>query len=46
MAQVLAQSGGRGANLAGHSAVPRGTNTTPMNANRAIRIAAQGTQGL
>ena len=32
--------------LAGHSAVPRGTNTTPMNANRAIRIAAQRTQGL
>ena len=31
--------------LAGHSAVPRGTNTTPMNANRAIRIAAQRTQG-
>ena len=27
--------------LAGHSAVQRGTNTTPMNANRAIRIAAQ-----
>ena len=24
-----------------HSAVPRGMNTTPMNANRAIRIAAQ-----
>ena len=32
--------------LAGLSAVPRGTNTTPMNANRAIRIAAQRTQGL
>ena len=32
--------------LAGHSAIPRGTNTTPMNANRAIRIAAQRTQGL
>ena len=32
--------------LAGHSAGPRGTNTTPMNANRAIRIAAQRTQGL
>ena len=32
--------------LAGHSAVPRGTNTTRMNANRAIRIAAQRTQGL
>ena len=28
---------------AGHSAVLRGTNTTPMNANRAIRIAAQRT---
>ena len=27
--------------LAGHSVVPRGTNNTPMNANRAIRIAAQ-----
>ena len=27
-------------------AVPRGTNTTPMNANRAIRIAAKRTQGL
>ena len=32
--------------LASHSAVPRGTNTTPTNANRAIRIAAQRTQGL
>ena len=32
--------------LASHSAVPRGTNTTPMNANRAIGIAAQRTQGL
>ena len=32
--------------LAGHSAVPRGTNTTPMNANSAIRIAAQRTKGL
>ena len=32
--------------LAGHSAVPRGTNTTPMNANRVIRIAAPRTQGL
>ena len=32
--------------LAGHSAVPRGTSTTPMNANRSIRIAAQRTQGL
>ena len=27
--------------LAGHSADPRGTNATPTNANRAIRIAAQ-----
>ena len=27
--------------LAGHSAVPLGTSTTPMNANRAIRIAAR-----
>ena len=26
--------------LAGHSAVPSGTNTTPMNANHVIRIAA------
>ena len=32
--------------LAGHSAVPRGTNVKRMNANRAIRIAAQRTQGL
>ena len=32
--------------LAGHSAGPRETNTTPMNANRAIRIAAQRPQGL
>ena len=32
--------------LAGHSAGPCGTNTTPTNANRAIRIAAQRTQGL
>ena len=32
--------------LAGHSAVPRGTNVTPMNANCAIRIAAQQTQRL
>ena len=32
--------------LAGHSAGPRGTDTTPTNANRAIRIAAQRTQGL
>ena len=32
--------------LAGHSAGPRGTNTTPTNTNRAIRIAAQRTQGL
>ena len=32
--------------LASHSAVPRGTNTTPMNADRAIRTAAQRTQGL
>ena len=30
--------------LASHSAVPRGTNVAQMNANRAIRIAAQ--QGL
>ena len=32
--------------LASHSAVPRGTNAKWMNANRAIRIAAQWTQGL
>ena len=32
--------------LAGHSADPRETNTTPTNANRAIRIAIQRTQGL
>ena len=32
--------------LASHSAVPRGTNTTPTNANRTIRIATQRTQGL
>ena len=32
--------------LAGHSASPHGTNTTPMNANRAIRIAVPRTQGL
>ena len=32
--------------LAGHSASPRGMNTTPTNANRAIRIAVQRTQGL
>ena len=30
----------RRSTLAGHSAGPRGTNATPMNANRAIRIAA------
>ena len=29
--------------LASHSAVPRGTNVKRMNANRAIRIAAQRT---
>ena len=32
--------------LASHSTVPRGTNVKRMNANRAIRIAAQRTQGL
>ena len=32
--------------LASHSAVPCGTNVKRMNANRAIRIAAQRTQGL
>ena len=32
--------------LAGHSAVPRRANVTRMNANRAIQIAAQRTQGL
>ena len=32
--------------LASHSAVPSGMNTTPTNANCAIRIAVQRTQGL
>ena len=32
--------------LASHSAVPRGTNVKRVNANRAIQIAAQRTQGL
>ena len=32
--------------LAAHSAVPRGTNDARVNANRAIRIAAQRAQGL
>ena len=32
--------------LASHSAVPCGTNVKRMNANHAIRIAAQRTQGL
>ena len=32
--------------LAGRSAGPRGMNTTPTKANRAIRIAVQRTQGL
>ena len=32
--------------LASHAAIARGTNTTPTNANRTIRIAAQRTQGL
>ena len=32
--------------LANHSAVPCGTNVKRMNANRAMRIAAQRTQGL
>ena len=32
--------------LAGHSAGPCGANTTPTNANRVTRIAAQRTQGL
>ena len=32
--------------IAGHSAGPRGTTTTPTNANRTIRIAVQRTQGL
>ena len=32
--------------LAGHSAVPCGTNTTSTNANRTIRIATQRPQGL
>ena len=36
----------RQSTLASHSAVPLWTKTTPTNANRAIRIAAQRTQGL
>ena len=32
--------------LAGHSAIPRGTNVTHMNAKRAIRVATERTQGL
>ena len=32
--------------LAGHSAIPRGTDVARMNTNRAIQIAAQRTQGL
>ena len=32
--------------LASHSAIPRATNVARTNANRAIRIAAQRTQGL
>ena len=32
--------------LTGHSAIPCGTNVKRMNANRAIRIAAQRKQGL
>ena len=32
--------------LAGHSAGPRGTNTTPTKANRVIRTVVQRTQGL
>ena len=32
--------------LATHSAVPRGTNVKRVDANRAIQIAAQRTQGL
>ena len=32
--------------LASHAAVPRGRNVKRMNANRAIRIAEQQTQGL
>ena len=32
--------------LLGHSAGPRGMNTTATNANRAIRMALQRTQGL
>ena len=42
----IASVQGTRSTLAGHSAGPRGTNTTPTNANRAIRIAAQRTQGL
>ena len=36
----------RTATLASRSAVPCGANTTPTNANRAIEIAMQRTQGL
>ena len=32
--------------LAGHSAIPRGTDDVRMSANRAIRIAARRVQGL
>ena len=32
--------------LANHSAIPRGTKVARTNANRAIRVAAQRTQGL
>ena len=35
-----------GSTLAGHSAVPRGTKVARMSGNRAIRTAAQRTQGL
>ena len=35
-----------GSTLASHSAVPRGTTVTQMKNNRAIRVAAQLTQGL
>ena len=44
--QLLVFSGRSQLSQAGHSIVPRGTNVTRMNANRAIRNAAQRTQGL
>ena len=42
----IASVQGTQSTLADHSAVPRGMNTAPTDANRAIRIAMQRTQGL